>query len=64
MEKIITWPSLFRFSHFLSLFPGLGSRSRSRSRFDKKSEAGAGATKKFAGSSVLREVKKQKEIVL
>ena len=38
------------------------TRSRSRSRLEKKS--GAGAAKKLAGSSAMREDKKHKEIVL
>ena len=38
------------------------TRSRSRSRLEKKT--GAGAAKKLAGSSALREDKKHKEIVL
>ena len=38
------------------------TRSQSRSRLEKKS--GAGAAKKLAGSSALREDKKYKEIVL
>ena len=38
------------------------NRSRSRSRLEKKS--GAGAAKELAGSSALREDKKQREIIL
>ena len=40
----------------------LEKKTRSRSRLEKKS--GAGAAKKLAGSSALREDKKHKEIVL
>ena len=40
----------------------LGKKTRSRSRLEKKS--GAGAAKKLPGSSPLREDKKHKEIVL
>ena len=40
----------------------LEKKTRSRSRLEKKS--GAGADKKLAGSSALREDKKHKEIVL
>ena len=40
----------------------LEKKIRSRSRLEKKS--GAGAAKKLAGSSALREDKKNKEIVL
>ena len=40
----------------------LEKKTRSRSRLEKKS--GAGAAKKLAGSSALRENKKHKEIVL
>ena len=63
-----------------AIYAGLGSRSRvflapwsrsrwkkknrSRSRLEKKSGTGAGAAKKLAGSSALREDKKHKEIVL
>ena len=42
----------------------LEKKTRSRSRLEKMSGAGAGATKNFAGSSALREDKKHKEIVL
>ena len=52
------------------LLPGLGSRSRvflapwSRSRSRLKKKSGAGAAKKLAGSSTMREDKKHKDIVL
>ena len=50
---------------FWLLGAGVGAawkKTRSRSRLDKKS--GAGAAKKLVGSSALREDKKHKEIVL